>query len=114
VDNAAGGGNILLRGVKHLWSTRSPAVSAFVVLPRATRDDCERGQQMDIIEYLEHRKRDCEERLRYVETTRSFRMFQVSEDESQVDITEQETQRLRQVRNGYQRAIEYLRRKFTT
>lgn len=64
---------------------------------------------MSIIEYFERRKRDCEERLRYVETAQGFKMFQLTQDNAQLDITEQETQRLRQARNDYQRAIDCLK-----
>jgi len=63
---------------------------------------------MDIIEYFERRKQGCAAHLQQVERTPDFRMLQVAAD-GQVDVTEQETQRLRQVRNDYQRAIEYLR-----
>jgi len=66
---------------------------------------------MSIIEYLERRKQDCEERLRYVESAQGFKMLQVTRDQGQLDVTAQETQRLRQARNDYQRAIDCLKGK---
>jgi len=69
---------------------------------------------MDIIEYFERRKQDCEDRLHDVETSAGFKVLQVTRQEGQLDITEQETQRLRQVRNDYQRAIDCLRAKTFT
>lgn len=59
---------------------------------------------IELLEYLERRKRQCEDDLRHAQTP-GFRLFEVSAS-GQVDITEQHKERLRKACAGYQQAID--------
>jgi hypothetical protein len=62
---------------------------------------------IELLEYLERRKRQCEDELRHAQTP-GFRLFEVSAA-GEVDITEQHKQRLRKACEGYQQAIDSLK-----
>jgi hypothetical protein len=67
---------------------------------------------MDMIGWLKDRKRENEDNLKSTET-RGFRLFQVTTDGGQVDVTEQHRNQLRAVIAEYQRAIDFLETKAT-
>jgi hypothetical protein len=62
---------------------------------------------MDLIEYFERQKQRCERELKYSEAP-GFQLFEGSA-QSQLDVTEQHVQQLREARDEYQRMIEYLK-----
>lgn len=66
---------------------------------------------MDFIEWLKDRKRETEGNLKFAETAAGFRLFQVTADGGQVDLTEQHKKRLQAAIADYQRVIEDLESK---
>jgi hypothetical protein len=64
---------------------------------------------MNIVEYFEMRKREVEEQLEAIESGRVIRIVQETNTGS-VDVTAQETDRLRKTIHDYWRAAENLRR----
>ena len=64
---------------------------------------------MNIVEYFESRKREIDDRLQAIETGRIMRLV-CETHEGSMDITDEETARLRQASHDYWRAAENLRR----
>ena len=65
---------------------------------------------MNTLEHFERRKRWCEEELRVAETTPSFRLFRRTHGGGEIDLTEKHKRDLRDARDGYQHAIELLKK----
>jgi hypothetical protein len=71
------------------------------------------GSRMDLIEWLRQRKQENEANLKFAETTPGFKLFQVTTYGGEVDITEQQKDRLRAAIADYQHAMDYLEFKAT-
>jgi hypothetical protein len=66
---------------------------------------------MNMMQRLERRKQWCEEQLRLAETDPKFRLFRSAYGGGQIDLTEKHKKDLREARDEYQRAIDYLKSK---
>jgi hypothetical protein len=75
----------------------------------AERRDIRDGEQMNIVEYFEIRKRELEEQLEAIESGRVIRIVQETKAGS-IDVTAREKDRLRKTIQDYWRAAENLRR----
>ena len=75
----------------------------------AKRRGIRAGEQMNIVEYFEIRKREMEEQLEAIESGRVIRIVQETKAGS-IDVTAQEKDRLRKTIQDYWRAAENLRR----
>jgi hypothetical protein len=75
----------------------------------AKRQGIRAGEQMNIVEYFEIRKREIEEQLEALESGRVIRIVQETKAGS-IDVTAQEKDRLRKSIHDYWRAAENLRR----
>jgi hypothetical protein len=75
----------------------------------AKRRGIRAGEQMNIVEYFEIRKREMEEQLDAIESGRVIRIVQETKAGS-IDVTAQEKDRLRKAIHDYWRATENLRR----
>jgi hypothetical protein len=75
----------------------------------AKRRSIRAGEQMNIVEYFEIRKREIEEQLEAIESGRVIRIVQETKAGS-IDVTAQEKDRLRKSIQDYWRAAENLRR----
>ena len=75
----------------------------------AKRRGIRAGEQMNIVEYFEIRKREMEEQLEAIESGRVIRIVQETKAGS-IDVTAQEKDRLRKAIHDYWRAAENLRR----
>jgi len=68
---------------------------------------------MDMMQRFVRRKQWCEEQLCLAETDPNFRLLRRTHGSGQIDLTETHKRDMRDARDGYQRAIDYLEMKAT-
>jgi hypothetical protein len=68
---------------------------------------------MNMMQWLVRRKQWCEEQLCLAEMDPNFRLLRRTHGGGQIDLTETHKRDMRDARDGYQRAIDYLEMKAT-
>jgi hypothetical protein len=63
---------------------------------------------MDMMQRFVRRKQWCEEQLRLAETNPNFRLLRRTHGGGRIDLTETHKKDMREARDEYQRAIDYL------